>query len=383
MSIEEVVEEEVRLAEGETAAGMSQGDVKHKVHFLDTLPIEEFPLFMKDPPKDPSANTPLSAIQALLYEGTPEEQALNFKNQGNECYQLGPKAYKDALKFYTRGIDCRCSDVSLNALLYLNRSAVNLALENWRDALMDAQMVLKLDPEVSPRKCHSRIAKAALQLRKLPEAEASFTVLKRLLDPESEVLIEIEEGLVKLRAIVEKENAHRQEQTKFIESVQKLVGTDCGVRVVLGAESDLYSQLGPDVDPKTVPTVHRDSRNKRRQWPIIFLYPSAAQSDFMASVDESTTLKELLQMVLSQVPEWDTKGEFKDITKLRVFYHQQLIPSEEVSESLIEVKRSQCIADLLGKTIKFIERGLLAFYIVPEGEETAKIIRRFPNPQLL
>ena len=95
-----------KLKENEKVAGMGGGDVKRQVHRLDTLPIDEFPLFMHLP-QDASENIPLAALQALLYDGTPEEQALNFKNQGNECYQVGPTGLKDALQFYTKRHRCQ------------------------------------------------------------------------------------------------------------------------------------------------------------------------------------------------------------------------------------------------------------------------------------
>lgn len=52
--------------------------------------------------------------------------AENFKNQGNDSFKQGKKFYKDALVFYTNGIDVGCKDDKLNETLYVNRAAVNL-----------------------------------------------------------------------------------------------------------------------------------------------------------------------------------------------------------------------------------------------------------------
>lgn len=54
------------------------------------------------------------------------EVAENFKNQGNECFKQGKKFYKDALVFYTNGLEVFCKDDKLNETLYVNRAACNL-----------------------------------------------------------------------------------------------------------------------------------------------------------------------------------------------------------------------------------------------------------------
>lgn len=59
---------------------------------------------------------------------SPIEVVENFKNQGNECFKQGKKFYKDAIEFYTKGLDVGCEDVKLNETLYVNRAACNLHL---------------------------------------------------------------------------------------------------------------------------------------------------------------------------------------------------------------------------------------------------------------
>lgn len=54
------------------------------------------------------------------------EVAENFKNQGNDCFKQGKKFYKDALLFYTNGLEVFCKDDKLNETLYVNRAACNL-----------------------------------------------------------------------------------------------------------------------------------------------------------------------------------------------------------------------------------------------------------------
>ncbi len=54
------------------------------------------------------------------------EIAQNFKEQGNE-YFVG-KRYREALGFYTQGVDAKPSDNSILEALLCNRAACNLEL---------------------------------------------------------------------------------------------------------------------------------------------------------------------------------------------------------------------------------------------------------------
>ncbi|ORX79170.1 hypothetical protein K493DRAFT_100969 [Basidiobolus meristosporus CBS 931.73] len=42
---------------------------------------------MNDLPEDSEENATLLALQSLAYDGTAEEVAENFKNQGNDCFK--------------------------------------------------------------------------------------------------------------------------------------------------------------------------------------------------------------------------------------------------------------------------------------------------------
>ena len=55
-----------------------------------------------------------------------QEVAQNFKEQGNEYFKS--KRYREALGFYTQGIDARPTNVALEEALLCNRAACNLEL---------------------------------------------------------------------------------------------------------------------------------------------------------------------------------------------------------------------------------------------------------------
>lgn len=63
------------------------------------------------------------ANMALVHQ---TEVAENFKNQATERHQLGQ--LRDALGFYTQGLDAKPESQQLRVSLLLNRAACNLSL---------------------------------------------------------------------------------------------------------------------------------------------------------------------------------------------------------------------------------------------------------------
>lgn len=299
------------LQEGELLGGLDREGVKRAVHRLDTLPIEEFPLFMQSLPSDANAgNVPLEALQALLYEGTPEEQARNFKTQGNECYVLGqPGPLRDAIRFYSRGLETGCQDRKLLATLHLNRSAACLALGRTEDAFRDAQKAFSLlslpsssspcsTPSLFPNKdeegtkterkmteagaaaidkdvtsnddrseCQNgntseeetaeegirmlrtkalqRILKTALSLERAEEARSAVTALEGA-HGGGPVDQDLVERLERLEEKRAQERAAAVKEEDRLQSISRLV-KGRGVTVTAGAEGQVLEHLGPDI----------------------------------------------------------------------------------------------------------------------------------------
>ena len=91
--------------------------------------LERIPLFMTKAPSsiDPDKDVALSALQQVKYEtSTAEGRALSHKEEGNEHFKL--KKYKLAVEEYSAGIKEKCSDTTLNAVLYSNRAAAQFHL---------------------------------------------------------------------------------------------------------------------------------------------------------------------------------------------------------------------------------------------------------------
>ena len=70
------------------------------------------------------------------------EIAENFKEQGNDYYK--GKRYREALGFYTQGIDAKPDDQRLQEALLCNRAACNLELREW-EPRFGSQLVFDFD----------------------------------------------------------------------------------------------------------------------------------------------------------------------------------------------------------------------------------------------
>lgn len=131
--------------------------------------LDEMPLFATSAPE--TIDGAYSAIQSLIYDedSTPEEIALNLREQGNENFKKGKAHYKDAIKFYTDSIKVKgVTETRMHAVTLCNRAAVHLKLENYRHAIEDCEEAIKIDPSLS--KAYWRAGKAYQSLYKYAEA---------------------------------------------------------------------------------------------------------------------------------------------------------------------------------------------------------------------
>ncbi|KAK9471698.1 uncharacterized protein V1510DRAFT_419370 [Dipodascopsis tothii] len=140
---------------------------------------------------DGGVNQALEALQALAYEGTLKEVMLNFKNQGNEQFQL--KQYKSAVEFYTKALQAKLApkddddedpdlDISqqedkaaeeravqeLTVVCLANRAACNLELKNFRRTINDCTEALRLNPVHT--KAIYRAGRASMEIGKFQDA---------------------------------------------------------------------------------------------------------------------------------------------------------------------------------------------------------------------
>ncbi|KAJ1919698.1 HSP70/90 co-chaperone [Mycoemilia scoparia] len=277
--------------------------------------LNSVPLFMRNLPKpdDLDDNVALAALQSLAYEGTPEEIALNFKEQGNEAFK--DKNFRDAIKYYTQALEQNFEDDILRAVIFVNRAASNLELKNYRSAINDCAETLNIDQKNI--KALFRSAKACYFLEKLEEAIDCCDIGLKI-DPENTALTTLrtrciarKEELDTMERKRQERREKRQKERKLLAEAIKIRGLKFEVRKPTSAnESDdeLGDEEGEKLDPwenKSGKQVILDENSGHLAWPVFFLYPEHKESDFVEAFDEATTLGEQISVVLQTPAPWD------------------------------------------------------------------------------
>ncbi|KAL7415698.1 hypothetical protein BDY24DRAFT_381927 [Mrakia frigida] len=292
-------------------------------HFADA------PLFMTSLPEEEGDNDAISALQALVFDETPDEVARNFKNQGNEYY--AGRRFREAQGFYTQAIDAKPLDNDLLEVLLVNRAACNLALENNRQVLLDCAQALSLNP--LSVKAHYRTSLAQLALAHYEEAIVSCDralALPGQAGARSHTLVrekavERWEKLKKKEGETKERERRKGEEAKALEKALRFRG------IIIKKSSSPPDNPHPlHFDPETRPENSLDSivplwpLELSSLWlppppqtplilPTFLLYPSHQTSDLLSHLPSTTPLLQALSPLfppLSPPPEWDSKGEF-------------------------------------------------------------------------
>ncbi|KAI9102803.1 hypothetical protein DFS34DRAFT_610615 [Phlyctochytrium arcticum] len=290
--------------------------------------ILKSPFFMRTAPtdKDIEENESLAALHSLIHDGTPEEVATNFKNQGNDCFKAGKSQYKHAYNYYTKGIAQETGDQKLNAVLYVNRAAVSLELGNYRRALNDCAEAIKRD--TTNVKAYYRSVKAFAALDKIVEA-LEFCRRGLEVDPENTALESEQEKLEK-RAVVLQKKKEREERAAMEERAREVLLSrhikSLGINVVSSRMSvsdqskASFTQLLQPLQGDHKVTIAEDGSFA---WPVTFVYPEHAQTDLIASFHEDDTLHDHLQIMFGdERPPWDTASTYVP-DNIQVFFEAE------------------------------------------------------------
>lgn len=344
--------------------------------------LNETPFFMKELPQNYEDNVKLQALQALLYDGTPEENAANFKDQGNEAFKSGRAGYKDALIFYTKGIDQRPNDALLMAQLYNNRAAVQLAIKNYGYAVKDAALSISYDQ--SNVKAFWRASKASLALEKCAEAE---TFCKKGLElfPENTDLASLLNEIQATRVRLDLERARIEAGKAEALKLQKAM-RQRGVMHHVDSEKFALIELGPGIFGSDAPRAKVDPKTDRLMLPLVFLYPPLSQFDFIQSASEDTCLLDHLTEMFAHPAPWDPKVVYSSPFTMSAFILpiNEAILNDEAKEKIIyRVNLRTPLSRLLGSVIKCFELGLMAFYVLPNVEEKKRFEHKFEAYRIL
>lgn len=322
--------------------------------------INRLPFFMTELDEtdgDGGENANLEALKSLAYDGEPDEIATNFKNQGNECYKA--KKYKDAIKFYTQGLEIEHGVDSLNAALYSNRAACNLELKNYRSCIEDCKKVLLLDEKNI--KAIFRSGKALFAVERYDEAKEilkyGLTVdgqNKQMQDLLAQVLSK--ENKVKLA------KQAREREQELAEMRKSILSNAIKLRHI-----EIIKTVNPPEMLEQADIKLEDDKDFESQliFPAFVMYPTVDELDFVAQVSELTTPEELIGVVMNKPNEWYEKPG-----------HENLLPKnlqcfmETVSGGLVKVgKKAHINGALMSDKAKApLFDNSLRVYLVPKQE---------------
>ncbi|KAG8903136.1 hypothetical protein FRB99_003679 [Tulasnella sp. 403] len=350
-------------------------------HFASLADFDSVPLFMRDLPEDDSGSLAMEALASLVYEGTPDEQARSFKEQGNDYYR--GKRYREAASFYTQGINVKPQDSALCEALFLNRAACNLELKNFGSVLRDTSQALIINPRAS--KGYWRASVALVALERYDEA---LDVCDRCLsfDPNNSSIRTQRDKVVKLK----------EESTwKQMEKAERLRKEREEKRVMMAAFQALHLVVLPsNTQPQYQPHFDPSFSGLRTSatpvlFPVFLVYPQYNTSDLITSFDPSATFSSHLATMFpptpgippvptaygvqppTKGPDWDTLGEYHT-TNLSVY-------AITLQKRLLKIGKRMTLRDAcdaaaivppgIDRDGLELRDGALTFTVLPKGDK--------------
>ncbi|KAF8138160.1 40S ribosomal protein S7 [Boletus edulis] len=335
------------------------------VDFEETLAsLESLPLFMKSLLSDNSDDVAIQALQSLAHDGTPDEIAQSFKDQGNDYFK--GKRYREALGFYTQGLDAQPTDSTLQEALYCNRAACNLELKNYGLVLKDCSKALWINARSS--KALYRSATALLALDRLEEAQDCCDRCL-VFDAHNQAVQSLRSRTESVRKAKDRQRQENEERLRREREEKQLL------RIAF-KERHLYPTSSPQGTSDNPYSPHFDSDDPTRStliFPVFFLYPQYATSDVIAHFVEDTTFYvHISQMFPPQVPvpAWDEKQEYT-ANNLVVYAmtHRRRLLKVGKKMTLRDVCKAAREKDGEPADGLEIKDGYLTFAVLPRGSE--------------
>ncbi|KAI8976953.1 hypothetical protein BDB01DRAFT_802163 [Pilobolus umbonatus] len=246
--------------------------------------MSKIPLFMTDLPSE--ENDTLAAIQSLIFDGTPEEVAQNFREQGNDCFRAGKSKYKDAIAFYTKAIETECPDQSIIEACLANRAACHLELGNYGRVLNDCSQCLKINPKNI--KALYRSSRALFSLDRLVETiDCCQHALS--IDPENKPIKDILTKATERKELID-EKIRKQQEREERERMKK--------ETLEKAFKERHITIEVEnAEVREKANIEFDHETNTINWPVFFLYPEHKESDYIQAFNETNTFQDHLEII--------------------------------------------------------------------------------------
>lgn len=302
-------------------------------------------------------NVELEALKSLAYEGEPHEIATNFKNQGNDCYKS--KQFKNAVGFYTKGLEVSCDDDQINIALRLNRAACNLELKNYRSCIEDCKSALVVDNK-NVKACF-RSGKALFMVKRYSEATEILdyglsldTANVEMSSLKKKVDMAIEESI--------KAQERKSAAARYKKKVQDTLDESVKLRRYTIIKTEIPAEGLQDAKLKL-----EDENDYQSQliFPAMVIYPTIDEFDLIAEVSELSNPTELLQILLDRPEEWfqDPRHEEFSVKKLECYM-------ETIAGGLVKAGKKVTFNSVLSapQPVVPLFDNSLRIYVVPKSQ---------------
>ncbi|KAI8635205.1 TPR-like protein [Xylariaceae sp. FL1651] len=353
--------------------------------------LKKSPFFMTELEE----NDETEALKALAYEGTPLENAAEFKERGNECFKA--RRWGDAKEFYTKGIlilaaeerkrkqaaaesssphgppeteagkedkprgqeeeEQKASEEeireqrSLLESLYVNRAACHLELKNYRSCWLDGSAALRLNPQNV--KAYYRSARAFLAVGRIAEADDACA-RGLAVDGSNGALKAVARDVI---AKAEEADARRRREAERLAREKRRAAL---VRAALKAREirTRATAQPPEMEDAALRLVpDPDDPASTLSFPAVLLYPAHLESDFIKAFNETETLADHLGYVFP-LP-WDREGVY---TLAGVECYM-----ETVAGGLVKVgKKAPLLKVLTGGKVEVVDE-VVKIFVLPKA----------------
>lgn len=343
--------------------------------------MNRLPLFMTtldETDGEGGQNDALEALKALAYEGTKAEIAENFRQQGNECARA--KQWTDAKEFYDKAIAALkapkqepdpeegpevidVTDVELDEeeearkekaieeACYVNRALCNLEKKNYRSCIQDCAATIRINP--NNVKAYYRSGVACLALDKIPEAtDACDLGLK--IDPSNAALKTLQTKVASRKTHLEALEKARREREEKAGSERATLSLALRARGIKAKGTE----QAPDLEDAAVKLDNPLDPSSLLSFPVLLLYPTHSQSDFIKAFGELQTLNQHLEYIFP-LP-WDEKQEFT-LDDVEAYM-------ETTEGGLIKMGKKMTLNKVLGSGKCEVVDGLVRISVVPKSK---------------
>ncbi|KAM4642256.1 tetratricopeptide repeat protein 4 isoform 1-T4 [Discoglossus pictus] len=331
--------------------------------------FEKVPMFMKKTPSeiDPEKAPELACLQAILSDGSPEEQAQSYKDEGNDFFK--EKSYEKAITLYTEGIKKKCTDQELNTILFTNRAASHFYIGNYRSAINDVLAARKLKPEhlkaiVRGALCYVEIKNYSEAIKWCDEGLRINPTERKLLETRAKAdkLLRAAERDARKNRLLEKK---KQKETESLLTAAKERGIRLQQHIPNEEEAEEESGLNQlsglsydGVSSKDATGAHVFlDESGRLIWPVLFFYPEHGQTDFISAFHEdSRFLDHLHEMFAKDLPSWDKDRKYY-AHNLEIYF------VDDETQSLYKVNPENSLLETLQHPRYLVKAGSPSFLI--------------------